>query len=80
MARTAEDRNRTDAAVADLRQSTVTCNEWGERNRAYDQQAAEFIRRLDELRQDFGAVYGTRDVIQDMKKEIDDLRWKLPPA
>ncbi|MET2825839.1 hypothetical protein [Mesorhizobium shangrilense] len=44
-------------------------SEWGERNRAYDQQATEFTRRLDELRQDFGAVYGTRDVIQDMKRD-----------
>ncbi|WP_181173914.1 hypothetical protein [Mesorhizobium sp. B2-5-7] len=47
---------------------------------ASDQQATEFTRRLDELRQDFGAVYGTRDVIQDMKREIDELRRKAPPA
>jgi hypothetical protein len=54
----------------------VTRNEWQERNRATGQQAMEFNRRLEELRQDFGAVYGTRDVIQDMKREIDELRRK----
>ncbi|WP_210164813.1 hypothetical protein [Mesorhizobium ciceri] len=71
-----EDRNRMEAAVVELRTSTVDRNEWMERNRAYDQQAADFNRRLDELRQDFGSVYGTRDVIQDMKRELDDLRRK----
>lgn len=56
-----EDRNRMEAAVVELRTSTVDRNEWMERNRAYDQQAADFNRRLDELRQDFGSVYGTRE-------------------
>lgn len=74
-----EDRNRMEAAVVELRTSTVDRNEWMERNRAYDQQAADFNRRLDELRQDFGSVYGTRDVIQDMKRELDELRRKAPP-
>jgi hypothetical protein len=74
-----EDRKRTDDAIVDLRQNAVARAEWMERNRAYDQQATDFNRRLDELRQDFGAVYGTRDVIQDMKREIEDLRRKQPP-
>lgn len=78
--RGAEDRLRTESAIVDLRSGTVTRAEWMERNRAYDQQAADFNRRLDELRQDFGSVYGTRDVIQEMKRELDDLRRKPPPA
>lgn len=78
--RGAEDRVRMEAAIADLRGGTVTRSEWMERSRAIDQQGAEFSRRLDELRQDFGAVYGTRDVIQDMKREIDELRRKVPPS
>ena len=42
--------------------------------------SAEFDRRVDEIRQEVGAVYGTRDVIQDMKKEIDMLRQRLSRA
>ena len=65
-----------EGAIMDLRTGAVTRNEWQERNRATDQQATEFSRRLDELRQDFGAVYGTRDVIQDVKRQLDELRAK----
>lgn len=73
-ARAAEDRGRTDTAIVDLRGGTVTRNEWLERNRARDQEVTDLNRRLDELRADVGSVYGTRDVIQDMKREIDRLR------
>lgn len=72
-----EDRNRTEAAVADLRTNSVSRPEWTERNRARDQEVIDLNRRVDELRQDVGSVYGTRDVIQDMKKEIDTLRSRL---
>lgn len=75
--RGAEDRTRTDTAVADLRSNTVTRAEWTERSQAYALQVQDINRRVDELRQDVGAVYGTRDVIQDMKKEIDNLRQRL---
>ena len=75
-ARGVEDRTRTDMAVADLRQNSVSRPEWTERNRARDQEVIDLNRRVDELRQDVGAVYGTRDVIQDMKKEIDMLRQR----
>lgn len=77
-ARGAEDRAGVLGAITDLRAGTVTRSEWTERNRADEQQASDFSRRLEELRQDFGAVYGTRDVIQDMKKELEDLRRKVP--
>ncbi|TPM04534.1 hypothetical protein [Mesorhizobium sp. B2-3-10] len=79
-ARGAEDRTRRETAIGDLRGNTVARAEWMERNRASDQQATEFTHRLDELRQDFGAVYGTRDVIQDMKREIEQLRRARPAA
>ncbi len=75
--RGAEDRLRTDANITDLRANTVARNEWMERNRARDQELLEVNRRVDEIRQEVGAVYGTRDVIQDMKKEIDNLRQRL---
>lgn len=72
-----EDRTRTEAAVAELRTGTVSRAEWTERNRARDQEVTDLNRRVDELRQDVGSVYGTRDVIQDMKKEIETLRSRL---
>lgn len=73
-ARSQEDRSRTDTAIVELRNSSVTRNEWSERNRARDQEIADVSRRVDEIRQEVGAVYGTRDVIVDLKKEIDILR------
>ena len=72
-----EDRTRMEAALAELRQNTITRAEWIERNRARDQEVADLNRRDDQLRSDFGSVYGTRDVIQDVKKEIDNLRQRL---
>lgn len=72
-----EDRTRTDIAVSDLRTNTVTRSEWTERSQAYSQQIQDLNRRIDELRQDVGSVYGTRDVILDMRKEIDNLRQRL---
>lgn len=72
-----EDRDRMNAAIAEMRAASVTRNEWAERNRARDQEVTELSRRVDEIRQEFGAVYGTRDVIIDLKKEIDALRQRL---
>jgi hypothetical protein len=76
-ARGIEDRDRTTQAITDLRVNAVARSEWSERNRASDQQMAELSRRMEELRSDFGAVYGTRDVIKDMKQEIDALRQRI---
>ncbi|TPI10317.1 hypothetical protein FJW06_23525 [Mesorhizobium sp. B4-1-3] len=60
----------------DLRAGSATRNEWVERNRATHRPAADFNRQLSELRQYFGAVCGARDVIQDMKRGVDELRRK----
>lgn len=75
--RGAEDRKRSDDALADLRTLTVTRNEWSERNHARDGEIAELGRRIDELRQEVGSVYGTRDVIVDLKREISALRQRV---
>ncbi|WP_168286457.1 hypothetical protein [Rhizobium laguerreae] len=75
--RGAEDRKRSDDALADLRTMTVTRNEWSERNHARDGEIAELGRRIDELRQEVGSVYGTRDVIVDLKREISALRQRV---
>jgi hypothetical protein len=72
-----EDRNRTDAAIGDLRDNTITRLEYVERNRAADSERMDLQRQIDLLRSDFGAVYGTRDVIVDLKKEIDNLRQRF---
>lgn len=76
-ARSAEDRSRQEAAIADLREGAVTRNEWTERSSAVNTQIADVGRRIDELRQEVGSVYGTRDIIIDLKKEIDNLRQRL---
>lgn len=76
-ARGAEDRQRADAAVNDLRAASVTRNEWSERNHARDGEIAELGRRIDELRQEVGSVYGTRDVIVDIKRDMNILRQRV---
>lgn len=79
-ARGAEERARTDAAIADLRASDVTRAEWQERNRARDGEIAELSRRIDEVRQQMGSVYGTRDVLLDLRERLDRLeRDRLIP-
>lgn len=75
--RGAEDRKRSDDALTDLRTSTVSRNEWSERNHARDNEIAELGRRIDELRQEVGSVYGTRDVIVDLKREVNLLRQRV---
>jgi hypothetical protein len=50
---------------------------WDERNHARDVEIADLQRRLDEIRQDVGSVYGTRDVIQDLKRQLDVLRQRV---
>lgn len=76
-ARGAEDRKRTDDALVDLRASTVSRNEWSERNLARNGEISELSRRIDELRQEVGSVYGTRDVITDLKRQVDTLRQRV---
>lgn len=75
--RGAEDRKRSDDALSDLRTMTVTRNEWSERNHARDGEIAELGRRIEELRQEVGSVYGTRDVIVDLKREVSTLRQRV---
>ncbi|UFS83221.1 hypothetical protein LPB79_13285 [Rhizobium sp. T136] len=75
--RGAEDRKRSDDALNDLRTTTVSRNEWSERNHARDGEITELGRRIDELRQEVGSVYGTRDVIVDLKRQLDTLRQRV---
>ena len=76
-ARGAEDRKRTDESIVDLRGSSVSRNEWSERNHARDNEIAEIRRRIDEIRQDVGSQYTTRDVLLSTQSEVKDLRNQL---
>src|SRR5687768_17464954 len=76
-ARGAEDRKRTDDAFVDLRTSTVSRNEWSERNHARDTEITELSRRIEELRQEFGSQYTARDVLLSTQSEVKDLRNQL---
>ena len=73
-ARGAEDRQRTESTISDIRSNTVSRNEWSERNHARDNEIASLSQRIEELRQQAGAVYGTRDVVVDIKRQVDTLR------
>lgn len=75
--RGAEDRVRTEKDLDYLRANSVPRTVWEERNHARDTEISDLGRRIDEIRQEVGAVYGTRDVIIDLKKEIDNLRQRL---
>ena len=76
-ARAAEDRKRTDDAIIDLRAGSVSRNEWSERNHARDGEIAELGRRINEIRQDVGSQYTTRDVLLSTQSEVKDLRNQL---
>jgi hypothetical protein len=76
-ARGAEDRKRTDEAIIDLRANAVSRNEWSERNHARDGEIAELGRRINEIRQDVGSQYTTRDVLLSTQSEVKDLRNQL---
>lgn len=75
--RGSEDRKRSEDALNDIRSSTVSRNEWSERNHARDNQITEISRRIDELRQDVGSQYTTRDVLLSTQSEVKDLRNQL---
>ncbi|MGO8422248.1 hypothetical protein ACC807_10975 [Rhizobium ruizarguesonis] len=75
-ARGAEDRKRQDDAMIDLRTNSVSRNEWSERNHARDGEITELSRRIDELRQQVGGIYGATDVIKDLQNEVKMLRQR----
>ncbi|WP_434733774.1 hypothetical protein NL154_05750 [Rhizobium sp. YTUHZ044] len=74
--RGAEDRKRQEESVNDLRATTVSRNEWSERNHARDGEITELSRRIDELRQQVGGIYGATDVIKDLQNEVKMLRQR----
>lgn len=79
--RGAEDRDRTEAAIKEIRAGMVYRNEWTERNLARDHEVANIQRQIDQQRSDFqtfsSSLGNGRDFIQDMKQEIARLRDRL---
>lgn len=70
-ARAAEDRQRTEAAIKDLRADQVPRMEHQRVWMGYDNQIANLQRQLDEFKQQQGSVYGTRDLLLDLRQRLD---------
>lgn len=73
-ARGLEDRTRTDAAVAFLRDSSVPRPEYDERWRGADQRFADLQRQLDALDNRYGETFSLRDSYAEMRADQRALR------
>ncbi|MBB3965968.1 hypothetical protein [Rhizobium metallidurans] len=69
--RSAEDRARTDANVKELRDAQVPRAELDRVFAAYDQRFLDQQRQLTDMKEAQGNVYGTRDVILDLRERLD---------
>lgn len=78
--RGAEDRLRMEAAVTDIRSGLVPRAELERVWQAYDQRFLDQQRQIDDLKTTSASTYNARDVILDMKRELEELRRKQPPA
>lgn len=79
--RSAEDRQRTDANVRDLRDAQVPRLELDRVFQAYNQQFQDQQRQIDEVKQAQGSVYGQRDVILDLRERMERMeRQRLAAA
>lgn len=76
-ARSAEDRARTDAAVADLRSNLVPRAEHERVWQNFEDRDKDLQRQIDEVKQAQGSVYGARDVILDLKTNQQRLEREL---
>jgi hypothetical protein len=73
-ARGQEDRQRAEAGIKEVRDAQVPRAELDRVFASFVQQFADHQRQIDEMKQAQGSVYGTRDVVFDLKKEIERLR------
>lgn len=74
--RGAEDRLRMEAAVTDIRSGLVPRAELERVWQAYDQRFLDQQRQIDDLKTTSASTYNARDVILDMKRELEELRRK----
>jgi hypothetical protein len=73
-ARGTEDRARMEAGIKEVREAQVPRAELDRVFASFVQQFADHQRQIDEVKTAQGSVYGTRDVVFDLKKEIERLR------
>jgi len=72
-ARSAEDRQRTEASIKDLRETQVPRQELDRVFQGYDQRLVDQQRQIDEVKQTQGSVYGQRDFMLDLRERLDRL-------
>jgi hypothetical protein len=70
-ARSAEDRARMEAAIAELREAQVPRAELERVWQSFDQRFSDHQRQLDDVKQAQGSVYGQRDIILDLRERLD---------
>ncbi len=70
-ARAAEDRQRTENSIKDIRADQVPRAEHQRVWMGYDNQIANLQRQVDEFKQQQGSVYGTRDLLLDLRQRLD---------
>ncbi len=70
-ARGAEDRQRSEAMIKELREEQVPRKELDRVFNSYDEQRADIQRQLDEVKQAQGSVYGARVILLDPRERID---------
>jgi hypothetical protein len=73
-ARGQEDRQRAEAGIKEVRDAQVPRAELDRVFASFVQQFSDHQRQIDEMKQAQANVYGTRDVVFDLKKEIERLR------
>lgn len=73
-ARGQEDRARMEGGLKEVRESQVPRAELDRVFSSFVQQFSDHQRQIDEMKQAQASVYGTRDVVFDLKKEIERLR------
>lgn len=78
--RGAEDRKRTEEAIAVLRAGSVDRDEWLQQVHGRDQQVTELSRRIDEIRENLGNQYTTRDLLLQLQQELNELRRRVSEA
>lgn len=76
--RGAEDRVRTDAAIADIRAGLVPRAEHERVWQNYDQRFTDEQRQIDELKSSSASTYNVRDVLLDLRNRLDALERTKP--
>jgi hypothetical protein len=71
------DRTRLGETITRVEEHKVDRNEWMERNRARDTELADISRRIEELSRNSAATYNLRDVIVDLKNQVDKLQGQV---